>query len=73
MKSILEKFADNVLSKNEMKALKGGGNCAVCSTWPGSGVFNCGSNVFSWDEASEMASEFDTTLDDGYSYAWSCN
>lgn len=45
MKSLLMKFADNVLSKNEMKALKGGygGNygggrgCGVCDTYVNSG------------------------------------
>jgi hypothetical protein len=42
MKNVLMKFADNVLSKNEMKSLKGGyggggGACGSCWNYGGGG------------------------------------
>lgn len=72
MKKNLSNFADSLISRDQMKSVKGGcgngsGYC-VCSTWPGSGEYNCGGGVFSSSQAFLMSNEFNNTLNDGYIY-----
>ncbi|WP_367916682.1 hypothetical protein [Leadbetterella sp. DM7] len=63
-----------ILQKDEMKNIKGGGGdkCAVCSMGPGGAGGTCGEYVFSFAEASAMANEFNQDVDDGYVYFFHC-
>ncbi len=70
MKKLLTNFSGQVLSKEQMKAAKGG--CQVCSSGPNGGT--CGGNGFTQAEAQAMANEFNATLSpsDGYTYSYMC-
>lgn len=70
MRKLLTNFAGQVLSKEQMKATKGG--CQVCSRGPNGGT--CGGNGFTESEAQSLASEFNATLapSDGYEYYSQC-
>jgi hypothetical protein len=65
------KFADSVLSKNEMKEVRGGA-CQVCSNGGPGGNRTCGSYSLDFNTANSLVNELEDT-DDGYSYSMHCH
>lgn len=71
MKKILMKFAESMLSKEQMKTVKGGGgDCKVCSNnYNGGGT--CSPAQFSQAEVTDMVEDF-LGMGDGYDYYGWC-
>lgn len=72
MKKVIGSFAGQVLSKQQMKSVKGGELCRVCSGGgPSEDSGSCGSYSLSAQQAASITCEM---LDqcDGYYYTYDC-
>nr|WP_299419339.1 hypothetical protein [uncultured Emticicia sp.] len=73
MKKMISNFGASLLSREQMKKVKGGllDNCAVCSQGANGGG-TCGGHDFSRAEADSLADEFNSS-NDGYTYFVHCS